>query len=68
VESDTPLPEGNTETFRASILPEILQFIATLGQMFPDAGLKIEKNLSFLIPEEKEPMEPELYRRVGSKG
>jgi hypothetical protein len=48
------LSSGNTETFRALILPEMLQAIEKLSSTFPGSELKILPDLSSLVPAQAE--------------
>jgi len=45
-----PLSSGNTETFQSSVLPQMLQAIEALRETFPDAGFRMQQDLSSLIP------------------
>jgi hypothetical protein len=60
VSSTCPMPNGNTETFDSSVLPEILQSIETFRSSFPHAEFQIEQNLSSLIPPPRPPRPPRL--------
>jgi hypothetical protein len=50
VSSSEPLSSGNTETFQSSVLPQMLQAIEALRETFPDAGFRIQQDLSSIIP------------------
>jgi hypothetical protein len=50
VAPEKALSSGNTETFQASILPEMLQAIERLSSIFPGSELKIQPDLSSIVP------------------
>jgi hypothetical protein len=50
VSSETPLANGNTETFRSEILPAILETLEAFRKMFAHADIKVEHDISHLIP------------------
>ena len=50
VTPEKELSSGNTETFHASILPEMLQAIEKLSSIFPGSELKIQSDLSSIAP------------------
>jgi hypothetical protein len=45
-----PLSSGNTETFRSSALPQMLEAIDAFGRTFPDAEFHVDRDLSSIIP------------------
>ena len=54
VTPEKELSSGNTETFQASILPELLGAIEKLRNIFPQAEFKVERDLSSLVPVQPE--------------